>query len=526
MTGLSESVPGTWQQVLAPLCGVIRSHRCLSCRAGRAVVLVVDEASKRRVFKLFWGIAAEQRHRHAAVLSLIQGLGPGVGLMPVLGFDMDDDPAWLEVPVADGEDGPGSGFESYSPKSVMTIRPCHFSTADVAVMGLRILEALMALASLGLHHGDVKPGNLLAVQGRWVLSDFDTVGKPADPAVTTASTEGYAPPGGAGQAASDAYALGKVLYELWTGNSRLEFPSMPRGMLISRVWDHRDRLLNRTIHALCAPIGALRLQDLTRLKSILEAVVSGKPEDIDRAARLLARPRRRVLPWAGLILVALVVGVVVAWHGRSLPKSSFGGDLDGQRIVWTPYNHPAGVNSGYVHRAYDGKSSGWLLFNAHGCLGIPLKLGDRVDLDLKKDVWRGHVALYLSAEPFYLRPQADFGHRENFGGIDHLMWFHLDGDQLSAPTLFRGGKLATLDSGTWKDRVVTNSLTVHHVTLWVEPEGYRWQVSTDSLVLCRGQYSGHFSPAHLGIYAFDNTLCYVSRLQIQHAPKPHGMTVE
>ncbi len=225
------------------------------------------------------------------VLPLIEGLGASAGLMPILGFGLEEDLAWLEMPVADAVEGWDGLFEHYSPRTILPVLPGTYSATDVAAVGLQLVGALMALASVGLHHGDVKPGNLIAWRGAWLLSDFDTVGRTSGSAVPTASTQGYLPPGGPGEHGRDAYALGKVLYELWTGNSRLEYPSMPRGMLANRLWDRRDRLLNRSVHALCAPLGAQRLRDPARLKPVLEAIVSGEPKAIARAGAMLSAPR-------------------------------------------------------------------------------------------------------------------------------------------------------------------------------------------------------------------------------------------
>ncbi len=512
----SEQPPDAWMQRLTPRCGGIRQHRWLSCRAGRAVVLVEDEAGERRVFKLRWGVSLEDGQRMLEVLPLIERLGASAGLMPILGFGLEEDLAWLEMPVADAVEGWDGLFEHYSPRTILPVLPGTYSATDVAAVGLQLVGALMALASVGLHHGDVKPGNLIAWRGAWLLSDFDTVGRTSDSAVATASTQGYLPPGGPGEHGRDAYALGKVLYELWTGNSRLEYPSMPRGMLANRLWDRRDRLLNRSVHALCAPLGAQRLRDPARLKPVLEAIVSGEPKAIARAGAMLSAPRARLMPGLAIVVLLVMSVVSVVWFVRRLPRGSFAGDLDGHGIVWTPYQSKAGVNAGYVRKAFDHGGHSWLLFNAHGTMGRPLVPGDRVDVELKKDVWRGHVALYLSDKPFHQAGPVDFGHRENFGGLEHLMWFHLDGDRLSPPTLFRRGNLETLFSEAWTNRVVTNTLSTHHVTLWVDGDGYRWQVLVGASVLFEGEYRGGFHPAHLGIYAFDNTLCYLTDLRIEN----------
>ncbi len=90
------------------------------------------------------------------------------------------------------------------------------------------------------------------------------------------------------------------------------------------------------------------------------------------------------------------------------------------------------------------------------------------------------------------------------------MWFHLDGDRLSPPTLFRRGNLETLFSEAWTNRVVTNTLSTHHVTLWVDGDGYRWQVLVGASVLFEGEYRGDSIPRTLGFMP-STTRCVTSR---------------
>jgi serine/threonine protein kinase len=47
----------------------------------------------------------------------------------------------------------------------------HLLEAEAVRVGLRVGRALLALHHAGLLHGDVAPGNILSVHGRWVLAD-------------------------------------------------------------------------------------------------------------------------------------------------------------------------------------------------------------------------------------------------------------------------------------------------------------------------------------------------------------------
>jgi serine/threonine protein kinase len=92
-------------------------------------------------------------------------------------------------------------------------------------IGLRLAEALEYLHDLGLAHRDVKPSNIIFVNGKAQLADIGLVA--ARGQRTFVGTEGFVPPEGPGSAQADVYSLGKVLYEIATGKDRLDFPELP-----------------------------------------------------------------------------------------------------------------------------------------------------------------------------------------------------------------------------------------------------------------------------------------------------------
>ncbi len=104
------------------------------------------------------------------------------------------------------------------------------SSDAIIQMGLEILEGLEVLHSHGLVHRDIKPDNILWINGQAVLAD---IGLMADNGQTTlAGTPGFISPAllnGNGKAdmTDDLYALGKVLYCALTGNAVRDFPHFP-----------------------------------------------------------------------------------------------------------------------------------------------------------------------------------------------------------------------------------------------------------------------------------------------------------
>lgn len=92
-------------------------------------------------------------------------------------------------------------------------------------VGQRLAESLQYLHEKDLAHRDVKPANVIFVEGKAKLADIGLVADRGQQ--TFVGTEGFVPPEGPGSGQADIYSLGKVLYEMATGKDRLQFPELP-----------------------------------------------------------------------------------------------------------------------------------------------------------------------------------------------------------------------------------------------------------------------------------------------------------
>jgi len=103
-------------------------------------------------------------------------------------------------------------------------------TRECLRIGLELSDALDFLHRQGLTHRDIKPQNIIFVDGRPKLADLGLIAeiRPPDQKRTLVGTPGYMPPPPElpGTPQADIYALGVVLYVLSTGRNPAFFPEI------------------------------------------------------------------------------------------------------------------------------------------------------------------------------------------------------------------------------------------------------------------------------------------------------------
>jgi len=139
-------------------------------------------------------------------------------------------------------------------------------------LGLALTDALDFLHQQGLTHRDIKPQNIIFVNGHPKLADMGLIAeiRPPDQERTNVGTPGYMPPlpelPGTPQA--DIFALGMVLYVLSTGRSPAFFPELST-TLVNNTGMADFFPLNAVILKACNPDCAQRYASAAEMRRAL-----------------------------------------------------------------------------------------------------------------------------------------------------------------------------------------------------------------------------------------------------------------
>jgi len=147
----------------------------------------------------------------------------------------------------------GNGLE-YTPATLANLLKRSKGLPPERAIGIlrQLLEGLETMHSAHLVHRDIKPDNIIFVNGIPKLSDPGLVAMEGE-TVSLAGTPGFIPPeilegGGKMDQSADLYALGKVFYCMVTGLPPAQYPRLPAEMRIEvcrQLYPALMRMCNR-----------------------------------------------------------------------------------------------------------------------------------------------------------------------------------------------------------------------------------------------------------------------------------------
>jgi serine/threonine protein kinase len=227
---------------------------------------------------------------------------------------------YVMEPADDAVAGSSIHPDSYVPLTLKELlhRRGRLPASDCVQIALDLARALAVLHDERLIHRDIKPSNVIFVQGVPKLADVGLVAS-SDATLTSVGTHGYVPPEGPGSSAADIYSLGKLVYEMFTGLDRLEFPTLP-----PHLTEGSDAPLVRELNAIilraCQPQPQQRHASAHDLARDLELVQAGRSvafyEGIRRRFRLIA---------TAAILIATATATfafVLTWRAKVLHRAN------------------------------------------------------------------------------------------------------------------------------------------------------------------------------------------------------------
>ena len=228
---------------------------------------------------------------------------------------------------------------TYAPRTLRDDAEQHrrLPIQECVAIGLALTEALEHLHASGLVHRDVKPSNIIFIQGRPKLADIGLVAA-ADATRTQVGTEGFLPPEGAGTQQADLYALGKVLYEISAGQDRRDFPQAPADL--DQLVERKEFLeLSEIIEKACDPEPRRRYACAADMRHDLALLEKGESVRARHAyqRRISFLKRAGVIAGGFAMVTLLVMGAWPLVHRAMRVKSIEQHRGTSDSVAWNVY---------------------------------------------------------------------------------------------------------------------------------------------------------------------------------------------
>jgi serine/threonine protein kinase len=206
--------------------------------------------------------------------------------------------------------GPNIDPEKYVPRTLQhdLADRRRLPVGECVRLGAAIASALHFLHRQQLIHRDVKPANIVFVNGFPKLADAGLVTEMFKTS-SWVGTEGFIAPEGPGTARADIFSLGKVLYQISTGKRPNEYPELPAEM--GKPAEERDLVqFSKIILKACRTNPLLRYKDADEMMGDLTAFQFHTPMPFE------SKNIKLYAGWIGIaaLLVAIVVVMALLWH--------------------------------------------------------------------------------------------------------------------------------------------------------------------------------------------------------------------
>jgi WD40 repeat protein len=241
------------------------------------------------------------------------------GVVHILHVGRDDAAGYFYyvMELADAVDpDPAASLAHYEPRTLASELKSRgrLPLIEVLALGVQLAGALGHIHRHRLVHRDVKPSNVIFVDGQAKLADIGLV-TGADEAKSFVGTEGFIPPEGPGSAAADIFGLGRLLYEAATGKDRCDFPDLPVDL---DSWSGPERggllELNEILTRACAPKASQRHANAADLAGDLNVLLAGR--SIRRAYGIEQRSRRAT-QIIGIAILTASVALAASWFQQT-----------------------------------------------------------------------------------------------------------------------------------------------------------------------------------------------------------------